>query len=488
MSAYRAIVSIIFLALSISPGQAKKPPSLPFSHDLDGTLARAEESGKPVMVTFVAAWCPLCTKMKRDVFTDPALLALEDSYLWVMVDIDRNLTTAQTYAVDAVPTTYLMDSAGDVQRSIVGLQRAEELRAELEGFLESIATPPAQAAPAEVDAGIADRPRSGLVWKPQGYRGVGICFSHVGYGPLRIDSQSPFQSLRLGIRPRTPSTLGKGQSQVRGTGTWVNIWANSQDANGTDEYFLDFEMLSLNAAYAYGITDTLEVEAEFQSRSRFGGVMDGFIQGFHDLFSIDQAGRDLVPKNDFSFDLNPPGGAPSVSLSDGDRGTFAQGLLLSLQHNVTCGTAKLPAFSYSVGARLDTVGDGDLSGDSDWDFGVSVALARRFKRLYVYGTLGYAWFGQDNFRGLELRDSQWTFLAALEWRYRARQSFLAQVLISEGVVANFDPFSATSNEITLGWKWEAIDRGIFEAGLIENLATFDNSPDFGFHVGWTQRF
>jgi hypothetical protein len=25
-------------------------------------------------------------------------------------------------------------------------------------------------------------------------------------------------------------------------------------------------------------------------------------------------------------------------------------------------------------------------------------------------------------------------------------------------------------------------------GLIENIIEFDNSPDFGIHLGWTQRF
>ena len=74
-----------------------------------------------------------------------------------------------------------------------------------------------------------------------------------------------------------------------------------------------------------------------------------------------------------------------------------------------------------------------------------MALSGRPGRFYLYGTLGYAKFGQDRFRGIEL-------------------------------------------EVTLGWKWEAVQRGVLEVGIIENLISFDNSPDFGIHVGFSRRF
>ncbi len=125
---------------------------------------------------------------------------------------------------------------------------------------------------------------------------------------------------------------------------------------------------------------------------------------------------------------------------------------------------------------------------TELDFGLSVAIARRFGPIYVYGTLGYSWFGEDDFRGLELKDTQGTFLAAAEWRFLPRQSFLVQLLITEGLIENLDSFSDTSNELTLGWKWQMVPTGVLELGIIENLVAFDNSPDFGVHIGYSQRF
>ena len=179
-------------------------------------------------------------------------------------------------------------------------------------------------------------------------------------------------------------------------------------------------------------------------------------------------------------------GRTPVSLTNSDRGIFNTSVQVSLQHNVTCGTARLPAFSYSVTARWADAED--LSGGTSLDAAVSLALARRFGSIYLYGTLGYTWFGQDDFRGLALEDTQGTFLFALEWRFRPKQSLILQYLITEGLVRDFSPFSETSNEITIGWKMEMVSKGVLEFGLIENIISFDNSPDFGFHLGYTQRF
>ena len=114
-------------------------------------------------------------------------------------------------------------------------------------------------------------------------------------------------------------------------------------------------------------------------------------------------------------------------------------------------------------------------------------MARRFGRFYLYGTLGYAWFGQDVFRGIPLRDTQATVLLAGEWRFAGKQSLLLQYLWTQAA-GTFGPFATSSNEITVGWKWEVARRGVLEVGLIENIVEFDNSPDFGLHLGYTQRF
>jgi hypothetical protein len=56
------------------------------------------------------------------------------------------------------------------------------------------------------------------------------------------------------------------------------------------------------------------------------------------------------------------------------------------------------------------------------------------------------------------------------------------------VTVGLDPFSEFSHEVVVGWKWELGQAGVLEIGLLENIVTFDNSPDFGVHAAFTQRF
>ena len=123
---------------------------------------------------------------------------------------------------DRVPLTYLLDSKGQIREKLLGLHLPADFEGHLIRFLDTLALL-AETPSGEAPVPAAEHAFSSLTWIPKGYRSLAICFSHVGYGPLNVYSQSPFQALRLGIRPRTPSTLGKGQYEVRGTSTWVNV-------------------------------------------------------------------------------------------------------------------------------------------------------------------------------------------------------------------------------------------------------------------------
>lgn len=478
----RIIGLVVLLLLAGIAAQAAEPVSeLPFRRNYDAALREAHISGKPVVVFFEAAWCPICNQMKKTVFTQPAVLAMADDFVWVLVDIDRELSLSRSQEIVGVPTIRLLTAEGVRIDSHVGMIGATPLV----DRLRTLGRPPG-----ETTVYLRDQsgPASQLVWQPGGYRGSGICFSHVGYGPLSVSAQSSFQSLRLGLRPRTPSTLGKGQYEVQVDSTWSNFWAVDGDVDAPNKrYFLDYESLQSSLTFAYGMTDRFEIEFEYQGRSRFGGDLDGLSQGFHDLFGIEQNGRDLVPHGAFRLDLNPGDGRPAVSLESSDRGTFSRTIGVALQHNLTCGTRRLPAIAYSVTVRHD-LRDRDLLGGRDLDVGLSISASRRFKKIYLYGSYGYTWFGQDNFRGLELRNTQWSAMVALEWRIRPRVSLLFQSLTTAGLVDDFDPFDERADEFTVGFKWELFDRGVVEAGLIENFISFDNTPDVGFHAGFRQRF
>lgn len=489
-----AVLSLIValgLPAAAAPDRVKKRDSaIAFSDNLDSALERAQATGTPVFLAFGAAWCPVCRTLEEKTLLDPSIQTLADRFIWVKIDIDRNMTLAREWGVEATPTIFLLDSGGNPRQKIVGGASADELAGALRQFLDGLGAAETMEA-VEAGKGMVFE-HTELTMTPQGYRGRSICFSHVGYGPLAVRSQSAFQSLRLGILPRTPSTLGRGQHQLRAGATWANMWANDDAAFDPDQgqygdYLLDYESLDASLAHAYGVSDTIELGVEYEQRWRFGGAMDGFIQNFHDLFGIDQSGRELVPRNQVQIFLDPQDGSAPVDLGSEASGTFARAILLTFQHNLSCGTAKWPALSYSITGRY-SLGDFDeLEGDG-FDVAVSVSASRRLGRFYLYLTAGYAVYASEAFYGIELEDSQLSLLAAAEWRFKPRMSLILQYLGTEGQAVDFGPFSETSNEIVVGWKLEAAPGGVLEVGLLENVVSFDNSPDFGVQAGWTQRF
>ncbi len=312
-------------------------------------------------------------------------------------------------------------------------------------------------------------------------REINFCIGEVGFGPLKLQSQSPFQSLRLGMTPLAPSTISRSEWEIFVSGTLANVWANTED-----EYFLDYEMLSGRASIAYGISNTVRLEIGYEERWVFGGFLDSFIAKFHDAFGLDQDGRDENPYGDVQVDIRNEAG--ETIISQNEEGTVSRGLKLAVQHNVTCGTGGFPSFSYALQIRQAIEDSGPVDRDKAVDFGVSIASSKKFSNVYIYFTGGYFFYGNDKVGNIKLRKEQKSGLLAFEWRYISRQSLLLQFLAAEGQAVNLGPFSDYSYEITLGWKWEMIRKFVFELGLIENVIIYDNSPDFGVHLGMSHRF
>ncbi len=447
--------------------------------DLPTAISRAASERKPLVVIFVASWCSACASFEADALASKSVNALADRFVWVKLDVERNISLVRANEIRATPRTDLRDPDGKTLVRISGALPAKEFRAHLDRFLASLkGVAPALAS--EVD-GSSYTPLSEA---PGGYRGASICFSNVGYGPLRLGSQSPFQSLRFGIDPRTPSTLAQGQWEAHVTETWSNTFVYEPDK----ALLLDFETLDTRLSLAYGVLDELELELEFENRTGIGGIMDRFIDAFHRTLGLTDAGRHNFPRNQFQIQISDNRGKPAISLDNSDEGSFSNALLLAVQHNLTCGTEVLPAFAYALTLRANLDNNTHISGRMPVEPQLSVTGSKSVWELYFYASLAFGYFGTEHIGGIDLRHTQWSGLVATEWRFDSDMSLILQYLISQGVAKDLGDFSQASNEITLGWKWELAERTVFELGFIENIINFNNSPDFGVHVGLTVRF
>ncbi len=470
---------LLFLAMVLGGWRAAAAQdAIVWREDLVEAQVEAAREQKPLVVVFVAGWCSACAAFERDTLPSPLITAHGSRFIWVKLDVERNVSLVRANGVRATPRIDFRGLDGVTRVRISGALPAKQFREQLDLFL-SAGPGKAPSAAQELD-GSSYTPLSET---PGGFRGASICYSNVGYGPLRLGSQSPFQSLRFGIDPRTPSTLAEGQWEAHVTETWSNTFVYKQG-----ETLLDFETLDTRASIAYGVLDELELELEFENRSAVGGIMDRFINAFHRSLGLTDAGRHNFSRNEFQIQINDNKGALAITRGSGDQGSFSNALLLTMQHNVTCGTEYLPAIAYALTLRANLDNGPGVSGRMAVEPQVSLSLSKAIGDFYVYGSVAFGYFGTEHLAGIHLRPTQYSGLGAVEWRFDSNMSLVLQYLVSQGVAKDLGDFSQNSNEITLGWKWELVERTVFELGLIENILNFNNSPDFGIHAGLTYRF
>ena len=84
-------------------------------HIYNDGLARGKFENKKVFVHFFAEWCAACKSMEKNTFSDPAIIAaLNENFIAVRVDIDREVGTAGMYNVRAVPDNWFIAANGEI--------------------------------------------------------------------------------------------------------------------------------------------------------------------------------------------------------------------------------------------------------------------------------------------------------------------------------------------------------------------------------------
>lgn len=306
---------------------------------------------------------------------------------------------------------------------------------------------------------------------------------NVGHGILHTRSQSPVQSLRMTVPLVAAGSVKPGWGTFAAV-TWSNVWADET------EYYLDYEMLDTRMTVAYGFNEKFGIALGYDNRNYFGGEMDSFIQNFHDAFGIDQSGRDEVAKGLSRI------GRIGLTVEESEADILNNsGVSLLLSYDVTGGDETWPAVNISTSIRYGVETGEIYQDDHPVDYGVSVGLAKRWsEKWYSHAILSYAIYEFDQGRNLPgfspiiLEDRQYAALLSLGYDYSRRLTILAQYLLYEAAVKEIAGLDEPSHEVHLGFKYRTDKAGIVEFGLIENVITMDNSPDFGVHLGWGYHF
>jgi len=295
-------------------------------------------------------------------------------------------------------------------------------------------------------------------------------------GPLNIRSLSPGQALRLAPMPRSPYGLPEGKTEAQ-----FNIAAASVFLQSPGEYLIDFNFTDTRMAINHGFGRGWSAEVSFNDRRIVNLNLDEVVEGFHDVFGIEQNGRDEnLSQTRVEFPLS------SVSLGNELNGIFSQTVGITLQKVLIDKSVRWPALAIIFNSSVETLNDGMIE-DGAIDYGIQMSLAQKKSTGYLFANLSYTKFGSDNtLEVIPLSDKQFSGMFGYEFTMGTNEAFIVQYLFSEGVLEELGALADVSHEIHLGYKWRT-KTNIFEVGLVENIVNFDNGPDVAFTFGLTHR-
>jgi thiol:disulfide interchange protein len=147
-AAMAAVLAIALAATLATDGCAKKSwadrtrGGIPWSYSLDEGLAKAKKTSKPVMIDFMALWCPPCKAMEDSTFSDADVIAKSGAFIPVRIDIERERELAakynglaRKYGGIGIPNILFLDAEGAEIKHIVGYYSPRQLVAAMDSAL-----------------------------------------------------------------------------------------------------------------------------------------------------------------------------------------------------------------------------------------------------------------------------------------------------------------------------------------------------------------
>lgn len=137
------LIAASLAAQSVSAAKTTKiKKEIHWLSSVDAALTRAAKIGKPVMIDFMATWCPPCRAMEDSTFSNQLIAEKASSFVTVRIDIDKQREVAARYGALAkkyggigIPNILFLSPNGNRLKHIVGYYGPRELSAVMDSVL-----------------------------------------------------------------------------------------------------------------------------------------------------------------------------------------------------------------------------------------------------------------------------------------------------------------------------------------------------------------
>mgnify|MGYP001304021060 CR=1 FL=1 len=119
-----------------------RPSAVAWEANPAAAMTLARESGRPVLLKFEAAWCGVCERMDREVFSDARVGEALKGWVTVRVDADREQDLVDQHDVEGLPTFVALAPDGRVIGRQVGGMSVDEFIAFVRNVAPAATTQP----------------------------------------------------------------------------------------------------------------------------------------------------------------------------------------------------------------------------------------------------------------------------------------------------------------------------------------------------------
>jgi uncharacterized protein YyaL (SSP411 family) len=91
------LITMLIIGCAQKPG----PAGIVWMTELETAIQKSRLENKPMMIDFMAPWCPPCNAMEDSTFNQPAVVTKALQFVTVRIDVDKQPDIANAYKCNA---------------------------------------------------------------------------------------------------------------------------------------------------------------------------------------------------------------------------------------------------------------------------------------------------------------------------------------------------------------------------------------------------
>lgn len=307
--------------------------------------------------------------------------------------------------------------------------------------------------------------------------------------PFQTGNMSPLVQIFGLPAAGSARILQRGEGEGSFTFDLANNFA--VDSKGTERLTLDGELYRLALGTRFGFGYGLEGGIEIPWVAQSGGILDGFIEGWHRFFGLPRGDREDYPRNRLLYSYQRDG-QEKLRLDDSGSGIGDIRLLAGVRL-YDDGKEAPRAVALRAGLKLPTGDSGQLRGSGSTDFSLWLSASDDYRvgsgHLTLFGAAG----GVVMSKGDVLPDQQRNLAAfgilGMGWSPAEWIALKFQVNSNTPLYMGSElrELNMQTVQLIAGATFAFSEKTALDIGISEDVIV-RTSPDVAFHLGLKRKF